>query len=96
MASRLYTVESVFTIEGRGPVLVGFAGDQYGLFRIGDDVDLRRPDGSVIRARIVGIEYPPSVLFVGGPPPGPKYGVVVAPPITQADVPLGTEVWATK
>jgi hypothetical protein len=87
-------VEDTFTIEGRGLALVGFARDQCDCFRIGDRVDLVRPDGSVIRAEIVGVEHPASVKWIGKPPRNPRYGIVVSPGIRKEQVPVGTEVWS--
>jgi len=94
MPHHLYTVEAVWTIESRGLVLEGFRAEQYPLFRVGGHVDLNRPDGTVLRAEIVGVEYPPSVKCVGQRPEDPRYGVLVSRELNKDDVPIGTEVWS--
>ena len=85
MPKRLYAIESCFTIEGRGIVLEGFSEDQYHMLNVGEPIELRRPDGSVIKCVIAGIEYPPSVKYIGDKPPHAKYGVIVEQPLQIED-----------
>jgi len=68
MGEPIFTVESTFQIRGRGLVLVGIAAEQYGLVKAGDALLVRRPDGSLVRAIVQGVEYPPSVKYVGERP----------------------------
>ena len=94
MSERLFTVDEVSLIEGRGTVVCGFKIEQYGRFRKGDEVVLRRPNGSTIKTKIAGVEYPPSITWLEKRPENPSYGILVEPPITRDDVPIGTEVWS--
>jgi translation elongation factor EF-Tu-like GTPase len=92
MGSRLesvatFIVADTFAIEGRGLVLVpGFPFDA-GVIHVGDQVRLRRPDGTAIDAKIAGLE----MINMGAAHP------VAAAPISlrgvsKSDVPIGTAV----
>ena len=54
--------------------------------RIGDDVELRRPDGSVLRQRITG-------FVMGTPNPEQRAELAFGNGLTAADLPPGTELW---
>lgn len=92
MGSRLesaatFVVADTFAIEGRGLVLVpGFPFD-VGVIRVGDQVRLRRPDGTAIDAKIAGLE----LINMGA-----GHRVMAAPislrGISKSDVPIGTAV----
>jgi hypothetical protein len=86
-----FTVEEVFTVMGRGIALVGFPPEQYDFFRVGDQVELKRPDGSVLYTTIVGVEYPPSTKWLGKRPENARHGLIVDAAIE--DAPIGSEVW---
>ena len=77
MLNPLFTVERTFIIRGRGLVLVGITGDQYASVKTGDPLVIQYPDGSVRQATVRAVEYPPSIKWVGEPPPEPRYGVLV-------------------
>lgn len=51
----------------------------------GDELELRRPDGTKVRTRLHSWD----MLT----PSHGKVGLCVSPPLTKADVPIGTEVW---
>jgi hypothetical protein len=97
MNQRLFVVESVFTIKGLDLGAVGFKADDYGSLRtrIGEEVELRKPDGSSRHAPIVGVEYPPSIKRIDPKPPDPRYGIILAN-LTAADMSPGTEIWTTQ
>jgi hypothetical protein len=88
MTRRLLTVEEPFTIEGRGvclsPVLV-IQDDE--AFQIGDPIDIRHPDGRVVRTNIAALELPY---------PNPDHGWIIMLPqsIKIGDIPVGSEVWS--
>jgi len=88
MARRLFTVEDRFYIDGRGlipvPGIVPEHGERY---RVGDPIELRRPDGSVLRTRIGGIE-------MINPTPQRSDTIILLRECTKDDVPVGTEVWS--
>jgi hypothetical protein len=88
----LFVVESLSTIKGRGVVLEpGLEpGDP---LRVGEPIELRRPDGTVARTAARGIEYAPSIVWVGERPTVVRRGVLVGPNLSLADIPVGTEVW---
>jgi len=93
MATPLFTVESTFTIKGRALVLMGITLDQYGTVKVGNPLTIKRPDGSIVQAQVIGIEYPPSVKWAGERPSNPRYGVLVD---VGLDVPVGSVVTADR
>lgn len=99
---RLFVVEDAFTIKGRGIILLpGVRIDEHGpfaaedvIFKIGDKVELRRPDGSILRTEIVGSEFLSVARLQGNPPQQPRHVAIrFALPLDRSDVPDGTEVW---
>jgi hypothetical protein len=90
---RLFTVDEVYDIEGRGSVVCGFSLEQYGELRQGMNISLRRPDGSSIATFISDVEYPPSIIWLGKKPDDATYGVLWGRSISKDDFPIGTEVW---
>ena len=88
MARKLLTVEHPFYIEGWGvalaPVLVP-QGDE--VFRQGDPIDIKFPDGTVVRTQIASLSRPN---------PNPDYGLIILlpPSFKKGDVPVGAEVWS--
>jgi len=89
MPEFLFTVESLFTIFGRGVVLVPGLDGPLPLRRIGEAIELRRPDGSSIRTSIGGLERHSTPL----PPGKRKYPLILPPGLGRDEVPIGTEVW---
>jgi hypothetical protein len=87
MGRRLFVVTDAVVIKGRGIVLLpGIlpAGDE--IFRAGDTILLRRPDGSSVTTAISSLE------FVC---PNPRNEVhVMLAAANKEDVPIGTEVWS--
>ena len=79
MGELIFTVAGTYTIEGRGIVAVASAWGA-GTARIGDRVELRRPDGSTLHSIVGGITYPQKELLLSGK-------------LQRADVPVGTEIW---
>jgi selenocysteine-specific translation elongation factor len=49
-----FFVEDVFSITGRGTVVTGFV--EHGSIRVGEDVEIRNENGTIIPTRINGIE----------------------------------------
>lgn len=89
MGDALFTVESTFSIHGRGIVLLpGVSIEQYGSVKAGDPLLIQRPDGSVLEAVVGGVLYPPSIKWIGEKPANPRYGVLV----DIDDVPAGSVV----
>jgi hypothetical protein len=85
MARRVFNVADMFTIRGRGVVLLpGLTPINDERFRVGDPLLLKRPDGSELGTWIGGIEF-----FSGTP----EYPVLLKG-LTEDDVPFGTEVWS--
>lgn len=85
----LFTVEDSFTIEHRGVVILpGLALEGSDVFRVGDPLELCRPDGSLVRTHIAGLPMfsrPPSLTHVP---------VLLSGELKQEDVPVGTDVWS--
>ena len=91
MSESLFTVESTFEVRGHGIVLLpGISLAQYESIKVGDLLTINRPDGSLIRTEVRGVEYPPSVKRTGEQPASPRYGVLV----DASDVPAGSIVTA--
>ena len=89
MGRHLFTVEDAFAIRQRGVIVVpGITPEDGEVFRIGDPLELRRPDGTRRRTTIAGIE-----MFgrrdLTAPVP-----ILLPKDITKDDVPIGTEVWS--
>jgi hypothetical protein len=81
----LFTVADTFAIRGRGTVLVGpRLFEVRGVIAVGDQVELRLPDGRTVRSRIAAIE-----CFTGPPTDNPGVGVAL---VDVVDVPEGTTV----
>src|SRR5262245_17644385 len=88
---KLITVSEVFEIAGRGlalsPVvphaLIGpDSGEQ---LKPGDELELRRPDGTIKRVKLYGLEwFRPSK---GG------LGLTFSPAVSKLEIPIGTEIW---
>jgi len=75
----IFRVADTFTIEGRGVCASpGEWGD--GRARLGDAIELCRPDGSAIRAGVREVTYPHRDILL---PVG----------ISKSDIPPGTEIW---
>ena len=88
---RLIIVTDIIRIVGRGicpwPVvphslICSESGEQ---LKSGDQLELRRPDGSVSRVKLCGLEWPS---------PG-KGGLILRleASVTEDQLPLGTEIW---
>ena len=88
MAQRLFVVEGTFTIFGQGIVLVpGVLKYEPGpRVAPGSVVELRRPNGTTVATTIRAIEWFQS-------PTQPSAPLLMPPELTNADVPVGTEVW---
>lgn len=88
MNTLLFTVVDTFLIENRGLVLAAdVKRDRVGL-RVGESIELRRPDGSAIVSKVAGI-----VRFV----PYDReraLDILLPPDISKEDVPVGTQVWS--
>jgi hypothetical protein len=53
--------------------------------RAGDQLELRRSDGSIIKTTLYGIDrFSPSNGMVG---------LVLSKPLSKIDIPVGTEIW---
>jgi hypothetical protein len=87
----LIVVTDVFEISGRGicplPVVphVLINPESGEPLRPGDDLELRKPDGSVTKVKLYGPGWP-----------APSKGglcIELGPTVTKRDVPIGTEIW---
>ena len=88
MSDRLFVVEGLFTVGGRGVALLpGVPKYEPGpRVAAGMPVELRRPDGTVLATMIRGIEWFQT-------PPTAAAPLHMPPEIKKEDVPIGTEVW---
>jgi hypothetical protein len=86
----LSTIESVFEISGRGCVIVpGISESVRGdlVVRQGAAIELRKPDGTVTRTRIVALE------LLSGPNRRHCTPILLPTDLSKDDLPIGTEVW---
>jgi hypothetical protein len=86
----LCTVEDVFEISGRGGVLTPGLSKTTGAdiqIRAQDAIQLRRPDGSVVRTHIHAVE------ILDGPNKRWCVPVLLPPEFKKSDVPVGTQIW---
>jgi len=85
--SKLLTVEDTFLVEGRGIIVAPkIPIESYGGQR-SRVVTLRTPDGGERKASAT-LDVP----FVS-PPPLADYYLCLLAGLTEADVPIGTEIW---
>ncbi len=89
----MFKVEDAFDISGRGVVTQGLRHTQLGSLGKGDRIEVRRPDGTVLRMEVAGVEL--HTTFIGTPPPieTRRFPVLLSPVVTKSDIPLGSEVW---
>lgn len=81
--SRLLVIDDVFAIQGRGVAVIGKRdGDR---FFIGDQVEIRRRDGSKRTAKINGIGMGTALSGF--------LDLLLDSSITKEDVSVGDEVW---
>jgi len=85
-ASHLFNVAEVFILKGLGPVLRP-ASPPTVVIRLGEQVELLRPDGSRISSRITAIQT------LCAPPKPCRYMFVLPSDFPAEDVPVGTEIW---
>jgi len=53
----ILTVEDIFSIQGRGLVIVGRKTETFVDFKIGDLIEIENPDETVIRTKVKGLEF---------------------------------------
>ena len=86
----LSTVTDVFFLEGRGCVILPgapYPSATIPVLRRGAPITLRRPDGSEIASRIRELE------LINRRPVLPFVPILLPSPISESDIPIGTEVW---
>jgi len=85
----LFTVTHTFMLPNHGIALMpGIAPKGEERFRVGDFVELRRPDRSILQVKITGIEMLSPV------PADRSFPIVIKEIKRKDDVPIGTEVWS--
>jgi hypothetical protein len=86
----LLTVTEVFTIKGRGIVLLPeLRPEAEERFRPGDALKLRKPDGKECFTRIGGLEFLKPLT-------GRCQLVVLLYEFAKEGIPIGTEVWSVE
>jgi len=90
VTSFLSRVEDTFAITGRGVVVIpGIPQDGKKYFvRIGDALEVRKPDGQRLLTSVAGIEMVNSPRKIGIP-------VLLPRDVQKEDVPIGSELWHT-
>lgn len=89
MGQLLFRIDDVFTIKGRGVVVVDDVVEWPAdlRLRVGDPIEVVRADGSRLRTVVRGVEW----MHVTGPARWPV-GVLLGPEVERADVAAGDEV----
>lgn len=82
------TIAATVALPGRGLALdPGIPHDgAVHRVKIGDPLEIRRRDGSVLSTRVAGLE-------IGGPPQKKSTAIILPQEIAEAEIPLGAEVW---
>ena len=87
-AFRVMTVSDIVTISGK-PILLfpGLPRDLQRTIRVGDQIELRRPDGTRVSTTLAGIEHARMLNRIS------QWPLRLPDSISKTDVPVGTEVW---
>ena len=89
MMTRLSIVEESFNLETGGCFLTpGIPVDRKTLkIKVGETIELRRPDGHVIKTMIEGL------MMVCRTPEAPPIPIALPKRFRKEDIPVGTEIW---
>ena len=79
-------VESVFSISGRGTVVVPTLVDDF-LLHVGDQLQIRSSDGRIMDGHITGVE------FTQHPGKRCRLALLLSKNITRDDISAGAELW---
>jgi hypothetical protein len=84
----LSRVEFRFGIKGRGIAIDPGVPHEPAVHRvfIGDDLEIRRPNGSILSTKVRGLE-------MGGSPQKKSCAILLPAEVTEEEVPIGSEVW---
>jgi translation elongation factor EF-Tu-like GTPase len=88
MRQKLFAIEDIFNIVGRGIVIVGEAQANLPPIKLGDAIVLILPDGTEISADNGGVDR---VQTVSG---NKKIGILIRN-LTKAEIPVGTIAFLT-
>ncbi|HEV2862011.1 MAG TPA: hypothetical protein VGX48_13465 [Pyrinomonadaceae bacterium] len=88
MSTLLFTVVDTFLIEKRGLVLAADVKSDRVSLRVGESIELRRPDGSIVVSKVAGIAH------LSPYDPERTLDILLPPDISKEDVPVGTQVWS--
>jgi len=93
MSHLLFRICDTFQITGRGVVIatdvkISEAEAKGVRLKIGDSIELRRPDGSCLAAAIVGVEH------LNPYNPERPLAFLLSPQILKDEVPTGAEAWS--
>lgn len=50
-------VENIFEIKDRGFILAGHYNDYKGNIKVGEDIEIENPDGTIFRTKLTGVEH---------------------------------------
>ena len=83
-------VSDCLRITGRGVVLQFEWASPAGKVRVGDDIQLRSPNGKLTDAKILGVSH----LRPIKPSKRNNWGITLAPPLHDQEFERDTEIWA--
>jgi hypothetical protein len=81
-------VGATFAVNGRGVAIdpgVPYEPMTHHVL-IGDDLEIRRADGSTLFTKVAGLE-------IGGLPGKRSCAIILPPNVSEEEVPVGSEVW---
>ena len=91
MRRKLFVIDGVFNITGRGIVVTGERESDFPAFKIGSTVVLIQPNGEEFITKIVGIDISKPIDYKTFN--RNKIGVLFEDNVSKKDVPIGTELF---
>ena len=91
MNQEILNIEDVFQVAERGTVVTGIRGDAWDFACVGDPVELRSPDGRLMRNAIRTLEVFRKGVLAGPPFPG---GVLLTDTVASDELPRGTRMFS--
>ena len=94
MRQKLFVIDGVFNITGRGIVVTGEREPDFPTFKIGSTVVIIQPNGEEFVTKIVGIDISKPLDYKNFN--RNKIGVLFKDNVSKKDVPIGTGVFLLK
>ncbi len=89
MRQKLFVIEDVFKITGRGIVVTGELESDSPTFKVGSEVVLVKPDGKEFLTEVTGIEHVKPINYENFN--WKRVGVMLKNIVDKEDIPIGSE-----